>query len=466
MKKKVLTALVGLCAATALVPSVGVHAEETGPVAEVMGVQYDTLQEAIDNAQMMSNNIKLLRDVENGDGVKFNEGIRTKMYNIDLNGFTYDIGPNLVGSTGTETLGMQILKRNAVTLRNGKVTSDDAKMLIQNYGLLYLDNVTLENKNPSNERTYVVSNNNGLLEAKDSKILTNKDDVAFDAYYWSKYYPDGVSVTLVDTEVVGDVEYDTDGYLEDYSDKLMMSMEDCTVDGNLVVPENLEDANISLSGGSYGNDVSAYAPENYLAGLTEEGVYILYPEHDCNDTYLVGKKEATVDEEGYTGDTYCSEYKVLLEKGETIPVLEDDDEGDTPAGGGDSSDEDDKDETGLDYTKLLEAANRLDGVNLDLYTEESVAKLQKAIEAYNDLMEKEDVTQQELDAVVEDIDEAIDGLVLAEKDDDTTGKTEGEEGTTGSTQKPGGVNTGDPTNAGGLAAMLLGSLGVLLKKRK
>ena len=67
---------------------------------------------------------------------------------IDLGGNTYTFNKT-VGSTGTTTLGLQILKDNAVIIKNGTLTSTavvegkEVKMLVQNYANLTLDGVNL-----------------------------------------------------------------------------------------------------------------------------------------------------------------------------------------------------------------------------------------------------------------------------------------------------------------------------------
>ena len=70
--------------------------------------------------------IELLQDAEGG-GVVFEGNGRT--LTIDFNGFTYTVTNPTVGSAGTETNGFQLLKGNAVTLKNGalKAGSSDGR---------------------------------------------------------------------------------------------------------------------------------------------------------------------------------------------------------------------------------------------------------------------------------------------------------------------------------------------------
>ena len=48
----------------------------------------------------------------------------------------------------------------------------------------------------------------------------------------------------------------------------------------------------------------------------------LNPDNHVGETYIKDKKSATCTEDGYTGDTYCSDCDALLEKGEAIPATE------------------------------------------------------------------------------------------------------------------------------------------------
>ena len=82
--------------------------------------QHDTVQEAVaavaaDNTQAV---ITLNKDFEGaGAVVKKDQNIV-----FNLNGFTWNIN-SLVGSSGTETNGVQLLQGSTVTIENGTLTS-------------------------------------------------------------------------------------------------------------------------------------------------------------------------------------------------------------------------------------------------------------------------------------------------------------------------------------------------------
>lgn len=171
---------------------------------------YETVEQAFaavpDGTQTT---ITLLRNAS-GNGIKV-EG--TKNITFDLGGFTYTIDGNTVGSTHTETNGFQLLRGATVTIKDGKITSTKAKILIQNYCNLTLQNVVLDGRNLVGSVPYTLSLNCGKIQITGStSILAKTGGVAFDLYYWpSGSYPEGVQVTVDTTGTIsGPVEVNTD----------------------------------------------------------------------------------------------------------------------------------------------------------------------------------------------------------------------------------------------------------------
>lgn len=113
--------------------------------------------------------ITLLSDT-NGSGLKL---VSTKHCNItiDFNNHTYTMDGTAVGSTGTESQSMHFEKGNTVTLKNGTLrdTSPSARMIIQNYCNLTLDNFTVDGSTNSNV-LYGLSNNNDSVSVNNSTI--------------------------------------------------------------------------------------------------------------------------------------------------------------------------------------------------------------------------------------------------------------------------------------------------------
>ena len=114
-------------------------------VAQIEDKTYSTLAEAIaavPDGTDTTTTITLLANAEGG--VKIGE-TAAKNILLDLNGFTYDV-KECVGSTGTETNGMQLLKGSIVTIKNGTMTSTSTVSLgfmIKNYCNLTLENVVV-----------------------------------------------------------------------------------------------------------------------------------------------------------------------------------------------------------------------------------------------------------------------------------------------------------------------------------
>lgn len=161
---------------------------------------YETVEQAFaDVPDGTQTTITLLRNAS-GNGIKV-EG--TKNITFDLGGFTYTIDGNTVGSSGTKTNGFQLLKGANVTIKDGKITSTKAKILIQNYCNLTLHNVVLDGRNLVGS-AYTLSLNCGKIQITGStSILAKTGGVAFDLYYWpSGSYPEGVQVTVDTTGTI------------------------------------------------------------------------------------------------------------------------------------------------------------------------------------------------------------------------------------------------------------------------
>ena len=125
--------------------------DQIGQIVAMIGeAGYETLTEAIADAKE-GQTVKMVYDAK-GAGVVINKSIT-----IDFNGKTYTANAG-VGSTGTETLALQILKGDVV-LKNGTLTSEGAniKMLINNYTNLIVDNMKLVDDTDAIQ--YVLSNN-------------------------------------------------------------------------------------------------------------------------------------------------------------------------------------------------------------------------------------------------------------------------------------------------------------------
>ena len=169
------------------------------PTAMIVGGEcYTTLADAVAAAKDGAT-ITLLKD-STENGVKG----ENKGFVIDLNGHTLKIGNPLVGSTGTETNGFQLLKSAGnVTFKNGTLTTEEAYILIQNYCNLTLDNMVLDGRNipvhatrPDSVVRYTLSNNCGNVTINNSTIYAPETlGVAFDSCKYGDYAIPTVTVS-------------------------------------------------------------------------------------------------------------------------------------------------------------------------------------------------------------------------------------------------------------------------------
>ena len=249
--KKLAAMLLTLVMALSLL-TVTAFAEDPN-VASIDGTPYPSLQEAVNEAGE-GDVIKLLGDFT-GDGVVVESG---KDITIDFGGHTYDINKT-VGSSGTETNGMQLLQGSKVTLTNGTITSKTAKILIQNYSELELNNIILDGTQSSG-CLYTVSNNCGSMTVKgDTEILANEGRVAFDLWYGmsDSYAKEGITVTFDDSftgKVDGKIEYGSQRPNSDgWEDKTKLNINAGNFDIEIIPSsgDTLDNANISVGGGTF-----------------------------------------------------------------------------------------------------------------------------------------------------------------------------------------------------------------------
>ena len=280
MKRKFLSILLTLAMALTLLP-VSAMAEETPveapaetKVAQIGDAKYDTLQAAVDAAND-GDTITLLKS-GNGNGVsvpanKFiNEGVT-----VNFNGYTYMVGGQLVGSAGTGTNAFQLNAGNKLTFKNGSIVgategskpADDTPnwhgapaIVIQNYCDLTLDNMTVTG---GDETVYTMSNNCGNVVIKDTVINPGMakgysyGPYAFDVYGGFQSYGD-VTVTVEGVSVInGNIEIDH-GTDNDNVNTLIVKAG--TVKGNI----KKTNGNLTISGGTFTSDVSAYLSSGYI----------------------------------------------------------------------------------------------------------------------------------------------------------------------------------------------------------
>lgn len=251
---------------------------------------YKTFAEAIATVtDDTATTITLTKDVTEG-GVVVQSG---KNLTLDLNGHTYTLVAPMVGSSGTTTIGFQLLKDSNITIKNGTIKhatayteardDQDCKMLIQNYSNLTLENVTLDARSADNVCLYALSDNYGNIVLKgNTNIIAAQGQVAFDVWFGegATYYT-GVNVTFDETftgTVSGKVEYGAKAAgatnVPTWTELTKLTIKAGTF--NLGEIDNLNNVtmNIEISGGSFDIDVSNYVKSGYECNLVS-GRYVV-----------------------------------------------------------------------------------------------------------------------------------------------------------------------------------------------
>ncbi|MEE3428942.1 MAG: hypothetical protein VZQ55_08265 [Ruminococcus sp.] len=216
------------------------HSTPVDPVAKIGDTGYATLADAFAAAQD-GDTITVLADCS-GNGIKVTpEGKFTTGLTVDFNNHTYTVIANTVGSTGTETQAFQLLKDNKITFQNGTITSSVAKMLVQNYSNLTLDNMVLDGRNLVSSGVYTLSNNNGNIVINDTTIYAKggkgSGNYAFDVCRYASYPSVNVTVTG-NSEINGDVEISASK--SNPMNGFSLTLESGTLNGDIVVDKTAQ----------------------------------------------------------------------------------------------------------------------------------------------------------------------------------------------------------------------------------
>lgn len=268
--KKFLSIALALLMVCVMLPVVALADDATpANVAKIGNTEYPTLQAAVESITDGAETTITLLDNCDGNGITVSSG---KNIIFDMNGFTYTVDGNLAGSSGTVSQAFQLLKGSNITFKNGKITSSKAVMLVQNYCNLTLDNMVLDGSNLNGGVCYTMSNNCGnVVITGNTEIIAKANGVAFDVYYWSESYPDGVTVTLDSNftgTIDGPIEVATDGKnVSDWTEKVELNINGAgTVKGLNVSAPAGQDAKevITITNGTFSTNVADYAGNNLV----------------------------------------------------------------------------------------------------------------------------------------------------------------------------------------------------------
>ena len=234
--------------------------------------KYETLQDAVNAAGTAATTITLLTEaatdgVISGDGVVVPSGSNIT---FDLNGLTYDVSGETVGSSGTKTSGFQLLKESNITFKNGtlKATSPTAQMLIQNYSNLTLEDVNLDGTALSGW-AYALSNNCGTINLTGSTSITAKSGGrAFDTCKFGSY-----AIPTVNINTTGVIS----GPIEATGGKL--NIENGKFNVTWVTDNNYAAGDIQIKGGVFSEEpAEEYCADGYVViDNTDEATMDVYP---------------------------------------------------------------------------------------------------------------------------------------------------------------------------------------------
>lgn len=248
--------------------------------AQIGNTFFETLAEAVLSTGTGAVDATVITIIGEGDVVD-GAGVVIEGQNviIDLNGKTYNVINPTVGSPGTETNGFQMLKGSTVVFRNGALTSGVAKILLQNYCDLTLEDVTI-NATGSSSILYIASNNNGSFTAVgNTQLIAGEGQVAFDVYYnLGGSYPDGVTVTFGEDftgKVTGKVEYGVSNAVDGWEEKTVLNISGGEFDITISPSgTTAQDANINISGGDFTQAFDgAYLASDAVLYPTADGAF-------------------------------------------------------------------------------------------------------------------------------------------------------------------------------------------------
>ena len=265
-------------------------------VAKIGDNYYESLVAAVAAAQD-NDVISLLKNAQGG-GLKINKSIT-----IDFGGFTYSVGDPAVGSTGTETLAVQLLAGNNITFQNGTLdvysgATCNIYRLIQNYSNLTLTNMTLDGtyitySNPVYAWTLTTCNGTVTLGENTRIIAKTGGSALYVCAASYNAYPNGTQVTMGNNVTIdGNIQYGKWTATSTITDAsaTTLTITGGTVNGEFILNTTGEDlaaaanATINVSGGVFNHPVpEAYCADGYA------------PKDNGNNTYGVKPLATSID---------------------------------------------------------------------------------------------------------------------------------------------------------------------------
>lgn len=278
MKRRLLSAFLAVMMVLTMAPVAFAGNEDAGSstaVAKIGDTTYESLNAAIAAVQD-DETIELLKNVDHAEGMSVNTG---KTFTVDFKGHTYTVSKPGAGSKDTETNAFQLITGQNITFKNGTIclaednltasvipdTSpvkySNIRRVIQCYAALTLEDMTIDATNVFGSAFPMSFNNQPVnITGNTSVILKPGTTTAFDADgNWGPYGRGTVTVNTTGT-IDGDLELGS-GYL-DIKNVKARGVHFCTSCGSNETTDQIK--RISITGGTFATDVSAYVAEGYV----------------------------------------------------------------------------------------------------------------------------------------------------------------------------------------------------------
>ena len=234
---------------------------------------YVALPRGKDAAPSEPTTITLLKDSEGG-GIGSDKTDNYMNYVIDFNGHTYTVGAPAVGSTGTVSQGIRVLKTSTAKFMNGTLKAANYNQLIQvvhTYGDVTFQDFTVDATEDAYAWAAVEPDAGTLKVLGNSSILAREGQYGLYAAFWHIDSYNGTTVDVDTTgKITGKLAYEFD---EDYTGENkatenkgsvnikngnfdILSIQEIWSDVSDVV--NKDVGGIIISGGYFTSDPTAY----------------------------------------------------------------------------------------------------------------------------------------------------------------------------------------------------------------
>ena len=271
------------------------NGENCTHAAELNGKHYTHLVDAY--AALTRGNTKpaapeVITLLKNSSGGGIGSDTDTNMnYVINFGGYTYTVGAPAVGSTGTVSQGLRVLKTSTAKFMNGTLKAADYNGLVQvvhTYGDVTFENFNVDARENSYAQIAVEPDCGTLNITGNSSILAREGMTGLYVAFWHTATYDGTTVNVNTTgKITGKLVYEFDedmtGDAAATENKAVLNI----TNGNFeiteiktlfsgVTNEALKKEKITVTGGTFSRDVSDYAADNTPVasnGRTNERTY-------------------------------------------------------------------------------------------------------------------------------------------------------------------------------------------------